>query len=119
MDRPNSISHKRWKAGWEANARLHRAEEFIRGVEQKMWQFAGTCALRSIPTSPWFNWWGHCISGSYRLRYNPKTKRVQRKDRNNWGMDWGDRGYCWFDEGTGRGGGTPSGIIAVRVATPQ
>jgi len=118
MDKAHSISPSRWKSDWEKNALLHRAEEFLSGMS-KLWDVAATCALRNIPTSPWFNWWSHCISGSYRLRYDPKTKTVQRKDRNNWGASWGENGFCWFSEGSGKGGGTPSGIVAVRVATPS
>jgi hypothetical protein len=119
MDRPNSISPSRWNPDWQKDATKHKAEEFLRGISGKRWVFAGTCALRNIPTSPWYNWWSHCISGSYRLRYDPKTRKVQRKDRNNWGGDWGDNGFCWFSEGTSKGGGTPSGIVAIRVATPS
>jgi hypothetical protein len=119
MDRPNSISPSRWKAGWEQNALLHKAEEFLSGIRDKMWEVAGTAALRSQPTSPWYDWWSHCISGSYRLKYDPKTKLFFRKDRNNWGMSYGDRGYLWLGKGTGRGQGTPSGIIVVRIPTPS
>jgi hypothetical protein len=116
MDKPNSIRPKQWKAGWEEAALEYKAEEFVSGIQDKMWQFAGTCALRNICTSPWYNWWGHCISGSYRLR-NVKGE-IWRKDRNNWGMSYGDRGYLWLKRGTNKGGGTPSGIVAVRVPTP-
>jgi len=119
MDKPNSITPSRWQKDWEENALLHRAEEFITGVDGQRWDFAVTCALRNIPTSPWFNWWSHCISGSYRVRYDVKTKKVQIKNRNNWGPSWGENGFGWFSEGTHRGGGTPTGILAIRVATPS
>jgi len=120
MDRANSISPSRWKAGWEQDALCHRAEEYFKGLDSiDLWVAAGTCALRNIPTSPWYNWWSHCISGSYRLRYDSKTRTIYRKDRNNWGGDWGEDGFCWFARGSGRSGGTPSGLVAVRVATPS
>lgn len=116
MDRPNSISPARWKAGWEQNALLYRATEFLSGIRSKMWEVAGTAALRSQATSPWFNWWSHCISGSYKLKYDAATKTIWRMDRNNWGADWGDDGFCWFRKGTSKGLGTPSGILVLQVA---
>jgi hypothetical protein len=119
MDKPHSISPSRWMDGWEENAKLHRAEEVYSQIAGDLWLIAGTCALRNIATSPWFDWWGHCISGSYRLKYDVKTKKIYRLDRNNWGMSWGENGYCWFEKGRGRSQGTPSGIVAVRVATPS
>lgn len=119
MDRPNSISEKRWKDGWQQNALLHKSEEAFGGIDGDLWVIAGTAALRNQCTSPWFNWWSHCISGSYRLRYDAKTKTVYRKDRNNWGMEWGDKGYCWFSKGSRRSQGTPSGLVVVRVPTPS
>jgi hypothetical protein len=119
MDRANSIRPKQWQAGWESNALLHRSVEVFAGLDGDLWTMAGTAALRNQCTSPWYNWWSHCISGSYRLRYNPKTRQVERKDRNNWGMDWGEKGYCWFSKGQQRSGGTPSGLVIVRAPTPS
>jgi hypothetical protein len=116
MDKPNSLAHGRWKTGWEQEALKHRAVEYYI-PKSKLWDWACTCALRNLPTSPWYNWWGHCISGSYRLKN--ENGKIYRLDRNNWGMGWGDRGYCWFAEGSSRGLGTPSGLVVVRVATPS
>lgn len=118
MDEPHSISPQRWQDNWEQNALLYRAEEVFTQLDGDLWLLAGTCALRNIVTSPWYDWWGHCISGSYRLKYDVKTRTFYRLDRNNWGMSWGDRGYCWLEKGTRRGQGTPSGLVAIRVATP-
>lgn len=118
MDQANSINPNRWESGWQENALKYRAEEVFTQLDGDLWLMAGTCALRNIPTSPWFNWWGHCISGSYRLSYDAKTKVIRRKDRNNWGMSWGEDGYCWFEKGSQRSGGTPSGLVAIRCATP-
>jgi hypothetical protein len=116
MDRANSISPSRWEDGWEQNALNYRAAETFMQLSGDLWLIAGTCALRNIVTSPWFDWWGHCISGSYRLKN--ENGKIYRLDRNNWGMEWGDKGYCWMAKGRGRGQGTPSGLVAVRVATP-
>jgi len=115
MDKPNSINLKLWKPGWDKNALSHRAGEIFAGLSGDLWGVAGTCAIRNVPTSPWYNWWSHCISGSYRLVYDSKTKKVLLKNRNNWGMTYGDRGYLLMAKGTQRGGGTPSGIVAIRA----
>lgn len=117
MDKPNSLQPDRWKTGWQENALTHRVVEAWMGLSTNLWQVAGTLALRSMVASTWFNWWSHCISDCYRLRYNAQTKQVERLARNNWGMSFGDRGYLWMAKGTGRGGGTPSGILAVRFPT--
>lgn len=117
LDRANSLSPSRWKDGWKAAALLFRAVEYIGSVASKLWDFACTCALRNIPTVPWFNWWSHCISGSYQLRVT-SGGIIEILNRNNWGKGWGDNGYGWFREGSGNGGGTPSGICAPRVVMP-
>lgn len=117
MDRPYSLSHKLWKEGWEENALLHRVVEFERGFA-KRFDVEMTCALNNWPCPKWLAWWRHAFLGGLRGRRNPKTKRYEIMCLNNWGSDWGDNGRAWFEEGTKRGQGTPTGIVVVRVVTP-
>jgi hypothetical protein len=116
MDRAHSLNHKAWKSTWEQDAQNFKVEEFAAG-RGDLWTLAGTCALRNICTSPWSDWWSHCYSGSYRLKN--ENRIIWRKDRNNWGANWGDNGFFWMKKGTQRGGGTPSGLVLLRVATPS
>jgi len=116
LDKPWSTNPKSWKSGWEADAATHKALGYAIPTD-KLWEVAGTCALKNIATSTWYNWWGHCISGSYRLKN--ENGKIYRKDRNNWGAKWGDNGFCWFEEGDGKGQGTPSGLAVVWVTTPD
>lgn len=115
LDKPFSSNPKNWRDGWEQEALKHTVREYYIPTV-KRWDYACTAALRNHPTSPWFDWWSHCISGSYRLKNEKGT--IWRKERNNWGPKFGDNGFLWMAEGTRKGQGTPSGLVIVQCGSP-
>jgi len=116
MDRPNSISPSRWKTGWQQNALQHRmAEYWDLRVPGKTFDAVMTCYLYSYPIGLGYGWWSHFIHGGFRARYNETKRCFDIEERNSWGKNYGDNGYFWLPEGTGRGQGTPDWAFAGRA----
>jgi hypothetical protein len=115
MDKPNSITPSRWKAGWQADALRRRVlEHFDCGTPGKEFDAVVTCALLNFPVGLGYAWWSHFVHGVFRVRYNAQTKKYEIENRNSWDATYGDNGYFWLAEGTGRGQGTPDWAFGVR-----
>ena len=108
MDAPHSLRASRWKAGWQENAKLHRAVQWYdigRSFDQVI-----TCLLNRIPVAAGLDWWGHLVcfldpvilpDGSVGVLF-----------QNSWGVDWpkpGANGYATLTEAkaTPDGAGAP------------
>jgi hypothetical protein len=120
MDRPHSINPRNWKAGWKEDAATRKVREFwdLR-IPGKEFDAIVSCAMRSEPVGLGYAWWGHFVHGVFQVRYNETTRRYEVMLRNSWGQSYGDNGFFWLAEGTGRNQGTPDWAFAVRVVEPQ
>jgi hypothetical protein len=120
MDAPHSINPKYWQGGWEKDAATRTVKEFwdLR-IPGKSFDAIVTCALLNTFVGLGYQWWGHFVHGVYQVRRNAKTRKWEILLRNSWGPDYGDNGFFWLEEGTGRNQGTPDWAFAVRVVEPQ
>lgn len=116
MDRRWSRSPSRWQSGWETAALDFRVDEWWDlTISGAMFEACVTAALLDISCAVGFDWWHHEISGCYRVR--KVSGKYQILHRNNWGDDWGDDGFGWFEEG--RKAIPIYGIFGVRSITPR
>jgi hypothetical protein len=115
MDKPNSLSPSRWKQGWQQNALMHRmAEYYDLRVPGKVFDAVMTCYLYSFPIGLGYGWWSHFVHGGHKARWNATKRCFDIMERNSWGSSYGEDGYFWLPEGTGRGQGTPDWAFAGR-----
>jgi hypothetical protein len=110
MDAPNSLSHKRWKAGWEADCANHK-------IDHEWWDVTTfdeiiTLLLARQPVSVGLDWWGHqvCFTDPVIL----DNGEVGVKFRNSWG-DWGEDGFGTLTESKSQ----PDGAFCPRIVTPS
>jgi hypothetical protein len=116
MDKPNSLSPSRWKQGWQQNALNYRmAEYYDLRVPGKTFDAVMTCYLLNFPIGLGYAWWSHFVHGGFRARWNATKRCFDIELRNSWGRNYGDNGYFWLPEGTGRGQGTPDWAFAGRA----
>lgn len=66
-----------------------------RNFDQKM-----TCLLLRLPVPCGYSWWGHAIDAVDPVRLG--RDEFGTRERNSWGSDWGDNGYCILEEGRSR-----------------
>ena len=82
-----------YKPGWQANALNHR--EFA-GLDLRLTELSfdavATMCFRCRPVVVGFGWWGHAITGGYRVMKLGKGQYALRY-RNNWGASYGDNGF--------------------------
>ncbi len=107
QDSEFSFRPKSWTPGWEKAAEDYQVDEWLDGlIPGKSFDALVTFALRSIPACVGYKWWSHAISAAYRVKKLDNGKYAVL-NRNNWGMDYGDVGFLWMEEGTRRSQGTP------------
>lgn len=118
MDRPHSLNWRAWKEGWQQDALSRRVLEAddLR-IPGKQFDAIVTCCLLNRMVGLGYMWWGHFVHGVYKVRH--VNSRWEVLLRNSWGTSYGDNGYFWLTEGTGRGQATPTWATSVRVATPR
>jgi len=83
-------------------------------VPGKVFDAVMTCYLNSFPIGLGYAWWSHFIHGGFKARWNATKKCFDIEERNSWGPNYGEDGYFWLPEGTGRGQGTPDWAFAGR-----
>jgi hypothetical protein len=113
LDKANSIKHNKWHSGWEEDALSWTAIEVFDLNPSNIFNELMTCILLNIPTSVWYNWWGHHVQGPLQAKY--EDGKYWLLNRNSWGRDYGDNGYFWMSEGRGKGLATPDGAFGIRV----
>lgn len=112
MDRPHSINPQAWKPGWKEDCANYRGIEWWDLDQGNTFDFVCSCALLDILCNQGFSWWGHAITGAFRLRQ--KNGRFEVMSRNSWGKSFGEDGFFWMPEGKG----TPDlGLFAIRQVT--
>ncbi len=118
MDAPHSLNPSRWKSGWEQDAMSRRVlEAWDLRLPNKAFDAVVTASLLNMPVGLGYVWWGHFVHGGFQVRR--QDSKYQILNRNSWGASYGEDGYFWLTEGTGRGQGTPDWAFAVRVVIPQ
>lgn len=101
IDSPHSLNYRRWKPGWQEDRENHRVVEWLElDVPGKAFDAVATCAFLNEPCAVGFGWWGHAISGGYRV-LDLGGGKYKLRYRNNWGPQWGDDGFVDFEEGKG------------------
>ena len=111
MDSANSLRPSRWKAGWEANAELHKITDAWATIDDDGFDGVVTAVLLRLPVSIGLDWWGHqvIITGLVDLG----NGKWGVEFRNSWG-DWEDDGWSTLTEAKAQ----PSGSFAcVSVGT--
>lgn len=101
MDRPHSLDPSKWQDGWEKEALKYRLEEWrdMRTLgEDALFDVIMSMALKPVPGAPGYIWWSHFVNGPTKARKNPNG-RYAYEDLNSWGVDYGDGGYFWIEEG--------------------
>lgn len=112
LDRPNSLSPRRWKSGWEENALNHRITEWMDlDFNGKQFDSIVSAAFWGIPCAVVFNWWGHAVTSSLRVR--KVNGRYQVMFWNSWGKSYGDNGWFWMQEGKGTPDGGTFGVTQM------
>lgn len=112
MDAPHSLHPNRWKAGWQENAKLHEAVQWVEiGAS---FDEVITCLLLRIPVAAGLDWWGHLVcfldpvilpDGSVGVLF-----------QNSWGVDWPTQGANGFATLTEQKA-TPDGAAAPLIVT--
>lgn len=142
MDCPHSLRVKRWKPGWQQNARLHEAVQWYEIGGSEAWSRehgAGslqscslpstprsplpapssfddviTCLLNRIPVAAGLDWWGHLVCFLDPVILPDGSVGVLFQ--NSWGVDWpaaGANGLACLTEDRG----TPDGAAAPVIVT--
>jgi len=100
QDSEFSMRPSRWQDGWEENRKLHRVAEYLDGLLRgKAFDALVTSAIRNKPSLPSYAWWGHAVTGGWRVR--KQNGVYQAMIRNPHGPTWGENGFGWLAEGKG------------------
>ena len=129
-DKPHSLNVKKWKAGWQENAKKHETIDWYEiGTS---FDEVVTCLLNLSPVSIGLDWWGHEITVLDPIILPPNTASPNTPDgltvgllcMNSWGVDWptqGANGLFCVDESSGTPDGAASPILVTvdgPVVTP-
>ena len=110
MDSANSLSQRRWKTGWQADALNHRITDAWASIDDGNFDAVMTAALLRLPVSIGLDWWGHQVlitepvdigGGRFGLGF-----------RNSWGKTYGDDGYDTLDESKAKPDGSFAEVSA-------
>jgi hypothetical protein len=95
------MNQRKYKTGWQANAKLHcEAEGIDLGFSGSLFDAAATACFLNIPFACAFSWWSHAICGGFRV-LKLGTGKYALRYRNNWGASYGDNGFLDLAEGKG------------------
>jgi hypothetical protein len=114
MDRPNSLSPSRWKAGWQADCANHKIIMSVASVDT--FDDVFTALLLRMPVSIGLDWWGHQVLLTDPVVFDNGTYGVVF--RNSWGEDWPSQGAGGWSTLTERKS-QPDGSFAAINVGPQ
>lgn len=113
MDRPNSLSPSRWKAGWEADRENYKIT--MSWFEVETFEEVMTALFLRMPVSIGLNWWRHQVLLTDPYMFD--TGKFGVVMRNSWGEDWPSEGAGGWSTLTESKTTPSSSFAAINVTT--